>query len=122
MKRLAILFLLFPLAVSAGPLNWAKHHKRFIAIESAAVTGAIIHWKGQTHCLRVNVERCDENYGANRAWFGLLTGWSVAAGPAIAEGCWKNEGGKFCNAFAWSGPAYQATQGALDWRVPKERE
>jgi hypothetical protein len=113
-KRFAILAaaLLFSASIRAGPIDWAKHHKRFLLMEGAAIAAASIHAAGLHHCRNVNgVEPCDEHYGAAWAGFGVSTGFTTIVFPAIAEGCWRNSGGKFCNVFAYTPSAVQAGWG-----------
>ena len=127
MKRLA-LALLFAFTVSApleaGPLHWAKHHKRFLIMESVAVTASVVHLEGMRHCRTGNVEHCDEHYGAANAFFWVNAGMSTVAMPALAESCWKNDGGKLCYALGYGWPAYQFATGIRDFRTyfPKEKE
>jgi hypothetical protein len=105
-------------SAQAGPLNWAKHHKRFLAMEGAAIAGASIHAAGLHHCRRVNgVEPCDAHYGAAWASFGFTTGITTIVFPAVAEGCWSNSGGKFCNIFAYTPSTIQAGWGIHEWRI-----
>jgi hypothetical protein len=121
MKRLLLIFLLLAQPVSAGPLEWAKHHKRFLLMEGAAIAGASIHAYGLHHCRRTNgVEPCDEHYGAAWASYGILTGMNVIVMPSVAESCWKDDGGKWCNLLAFGGSATQAGWGIHEWRI-KER-
>ena len=108
---------------NAGPINWAKHHKRFLFIEGAALTGAAIHYKGLNHCRKVNgPEPCDEKYGSAYPMFWTWTGLSAIAFPAIAEGCWKdNPDAKFCNLFAYGSSVTQASWGIHEWSISKPR-
>lgn len=131
MRRAIILAIavlaLAPVPASANPFartwRWAGQHKRFLLMEGAAVTGAVIHYKGLQHCRRVNgVEPCDEHYGAAYGYFWFVTAVNVVAMPAAAEGCWKGGGGKFCYAFAYSGSAYQAGHGIYEWRIREPYE
>lgn len=122
MKRLLILFLLFALPVSAGPLNWAKHHKRFLFMEGIAVGAASIHAYGLHHCRQTGVENCQAKYGSAWTSFGIITGMNVIVMPSLAEGCWKNEGGKFCNVLAYGGIAGQVGFGIAQWRKEKHAE
>lgn len=116
------LLLTFGTVSEAGPLDWVKHHKRFLLMESAAVTGAAIHYAGLRHCRRANgVEPCDAHYGGAWAAFGFTTGITVIAMPAIAESCWKDGQGKFCNIFAYSGSAGQASWGIHEWRIREKK-
>lgn len=123
MKKTITAILLFcaPI-VEAGPLNWAKHHKRFLFMEGAAIAGASIHAAGLHHCRRSNVEFCDEHYGAAWTAFGFTTGFTVVALPALAEGCWKNEGGKWCNVLAYGGSAAQAGWGIHEFSLGGRHE
>ena len=123
MKRLLILFLLFALPVKAGPLDWVKHHKRFLLMESAAIGAAGLHAYGLHKCRHNNgVEPCDEHYGAAWAFFGVVTGVNMVVLPAVAEGCWKDGHGKFCNIFAYGGSAAQAGYGIYQARIRREHE
>src|SRR6266852_7562457 len=115
-QRLLILCLLTTTAVNAGPLDWAKRHKRFLLMEGTAIGAASIHAVGLHHCRRVNgVEPCDAHYGAAWVNFGIVTSLNVVVMPSIAEACWKDSGGKYCHLFAWSGPAAQASWGIHEW-------
>ena len=115
-----ILSLLCSQTTQAGPITWAKRHKRFLLMESAAVGAAGIHAAGLHHCRKVNgVEPCDEHYGLAWAAFGIFAGTTIVIFPAIAEGCWKNEGGKFCNTFAYGISIGQASWGIHEWTINK---
>ena len=121
MKRLLILLLLlFALPAEAGPRHWLKMHKRFLAVECAAITAASIHAAGLHHCRKLNgIEPCDLHYGLAWANFGIVTGLNTLVMPSVAEGCWKGGGGKFCNLFAYTGPAIQAGWGIHEWRIKR---
>jgi len=119
MKKLT-LFAVFFLATTAqaGPLEWAKHHKRFLLMEGAAIAAASVHAAGLHHCRHLNgPEPCDEHYGEAWAGFGVSTGMTMIAFPAIAEGCWKNGGSKSCDVFAYTPIAIQAGWGIHEWRI-----
>jgi hypothetical protein len=122
MKRLLPFFLLVAFSAHAGPKDWIQRHKRFLFMEGVAVAGASIHAAGLHHCRRGGVERCDEHYGAAWAAFGFTSGITVIAMPAVAEGCWKNEGGKFCNILAYGGSATQAGWGVHEFTIKKNPE
>jgi hypothetical protein len=107
----------------AGPLDWAKHHKRFLLMEGAAIGAASIHAYGLHHCRRTNgVEPCDAHYGSAWANFGMVTGLNVIVMPAVAEGCWKDDGGKWCNLLAYSGSTGQAIWGIHEWKIKTFKE
>jgi hypothetical protein len=120
MKKLTA-FLLFFLLVSpanAGPVEWIKHHKRFLLMEGAAIAAVSIHAAGLHHCRVLNgVEPCDEHYGAAWAQFGILSGMTIVVMPTIAEGCWKGGHGHFCDTLAYGGSAFQASWGVREWRI-----
>src|SRR5438876_9752509 len=111
-------------SLNAGPIDWTKHHKRFLLMEGAAVTGAIIHYKGLRHCQRFNgVEPCDEHYGSAWAMYGVTTAFTAIALPATAEGCWKdNDSARFCYLFAYGGSAFQTSWGIHEWTIGRGRE
>lgn len=121
--RRALIFVVFcALAAghpaSAGPLEWAKHHKRFLLMESAAVGGALLHAHGLHQCRRNNgVEPCDAHYGEAWASYGIVTGLNVIVMPSTAEACWKDGGGKWCYPLAFVGSAAQAGWGVHEWRI-----
>jgi hypothetical protein len=122
-KRIA-LFVILALSTfccqsaTAGPLDWAKHHKRFLLMEGAAITAASIHAAGLHHCRHyAGVEACDAHYGAAWGAYGFATGLTVVAMPAVAEGCWKSGQGKFCNLFAYGGSAVQAGWGLHEFSI-----
>jgi hypothetical protein len=120
MKRFLALLVLLLLVqpTPAGPRDWIRHHKRFLVMEGAAITGASIHAAGLHHCRHyAGVEACDAHYGAAWAAFGFTSGITVIAMPAVAEGCWKNEGGRFCNVLAYGGSITQAAWGVHEWRI-----
>jgi len=118
LAKVTALLLLWASTVSAGPLDWAKHHKRFLLMDGAAIAGASIDAAGLHHCRRTNgVEPCTAHYGAAWATFGITTGLTTIVMPSVAESCWKNDGGKFCNIFAYSGSAAQAAWGVHEWRI-----
>lgn len=124
---LALAVLALPVAAPANPLgglwHWAGRHKRFLLMEGTAITAAAIHYKGLNHCRKVaGQEACDEHYGEAYGFYWFVTGVNLIAMPAAAEGCWKNDGGKFCYILAYSGPAYQAWHGIYEWRINKPRE
>jgi len=119
-KRLLILLVLLTQTASAEPLDWAKHHKRFLLLEGAAITGAAIHAAGLHHCRRTNgVEPCDAHYGSAWVNFAAVTSMTVVVMPAVSESCWKDGNGKFCHLFAWPAPAIQAGWGIHEWRINK---
>jgi len=108
-------------AAQAGPIDWAKHHKRFLLMEGAAVAGASIHAAGLHHCRHTNgVELCDEHYGSAWAMFGVWTGMNTIIFPAVAEGCWRDQQGKFCNIFAYGGSATQGAWGVHEAAIHKK--
>jgi hypothetical protein len=113
--------LIFTSTVNAGPIEWAKHHKRFLLMEGAAVGSAIIGAQGLKACRSTGVEKCTAHYGAAWATFGVGTGLNFAM-TGVAEGCWKNEGGKFCNIFAYGGSAVQAGWGIHEWRLKAPKD
>jgi hypothetical protein len=125
MKRLLLLFLAFALgsAADAGPLDWAKHHKRFLLMEGAAVAGASIHAAGLHHCRKTNgVEPCDLHYGTAWANFGIVAGLNVIVMPSVAESCWKDGQGKFCYIFAYGGSAAQGVWGLHEASIRRNNE
>ena len=125
MKHLLAVVVCLVLASSApaGPLEWAKHHKRFLLMEGAAVAGASIDAAGLHHCRRTNgVEPCTAHYGAAWATFGITTGLTTVVLPSLAEACWKNDGGKFCYPLAYSGSVGQAAWGVHQWTIKKKPE
>lgn len=126
MKKLllALFIAMLPIQAQANPLDWVRTHKRFLIMEGAAVTAASIHAAGLHHCLRGDVERCpEEGYGPNWALYGVLTGWSVVVGPALAEKCWNDSSDwKGCYFFAYSGAAAQTSLGIYDFRNYKPKD
>lgn len=119
-RLVVLLFVVFTCSSSAvaGPKHWLAAHKRFIAMEGTAIAAASIHAAGLHHCRRVNgVEPCDAHYGLAWATFGISTGLTTIVLPAAAEGCWKDEGGKWCNLLAYSGSAAQAGWGIHEWTI-----
>lgn len=122
-KTLALfLALLAAGRTEAGPLDWVRHHKRFLFMEGAAVTGAVLHYKGLSNCRKRNgPEPCDEHYGAAWANFGIVTAINTIVLPSAAEGCWKGDGGKFCNILAYGGSAAQAGWGIREWRIHEKK-
>jgi len=116
----AVLALGCPVAANPFARTWhfAGHHKRFFLMEGAALTGAALHYEGLNDCRKRNgPEACDEHYGSAYGFYWFVTAVNVVAMPAAAESCWKGDGGKFCYALAYSGPAYQAGHGIYEWRV-----
>jgi len=113
-----VLALLFALPANAGPINWAKHHKRFLLMEGAAIAGAGIHAYGLHRCRKLNgVEPCDEHYGEAWAMFGVTSAVSIIALPAIAEGCWKDNWTRSCYTFAYSGSSFETWWGIHEARI-----
>lgn len=115
--RKTILFvvsLLFAFPVQAGPINWVKHHKRFLLAAGAVAGASIVQWKGTSYCQRGDVEQCIEGYGSRRAFNGFSIGLSSAMLGA-AEGCWKNDGGKICYGLAYGFPVIQTAFGIRDF-------
>lgn len=121
MNRLLIIFLLFALPAEASPKHWIAHHKRFLLMESAAVGSAIVLVKGVNHCRASGVEKCVGQYGAAWGIVGFTIGANFAM-TAAAEGCWKNDGGKFCNVLAYGGSAGQLGFGIAQWRKENHAE
>jgi len=118
LAKVAALALFCCSTAQAGPLDWARHHKRFLLMEGAAVVSASVHAAGLHHCRRVNgVEPCDAHYGAAWASFGVVTGLNVIVMPSTAEACWKNDGGKACYPLACAGSATQTVWGVHEWRI-----
>jgi hypothetical protein len=111
-----ILSLAFLAPVEAGPRHWISTHKRFLLMESAATGSAIIAAKGLAHCRSTGVEKCTGHYGAAWGIYGAGAGLNFAM-TAAAEGCWKSEGGKFCNLLAYGGSAWQTAYGVHEWRL-----
>lgn len=107
MTRFILAFLLLAGTVDAGPKHWIATHKRFLLMEGAAIGAASIHAYGLHHCRQSGIENCQAKYGAAWASFGIVTGLNLVVMPSVAESCWKNEGGKFCNAFAYGSSAAQ---------------
>jgi hypothetical protein len=115
-RRLAlILALLFALPANAGPIHWAKHHKRFLLMEGAAIGSTAIGAYGLKHCRDVDVERCTGHYGAAWGIFGFETGATFAM-TAVAEGCWKDGGGKPCYVLGYSATAFETWWGIHEYR------
>lgn len=119
-----LMLLLIPLSsAEAGPKNWISHHKRFLIMEGAAIAGAAIHYAGLHHCRHTNgVEPCDLHYGEAYANFWIVTSLTTIVMPSVAESCWKNDGGKFCNVLAYGGSAGQAAWGVREWRIKMPRK
>jgi hypothetical protein len=107
--------LLLATTASAGPLNWAKHHKRFLLMEGAAVTATAVGAYGLKHCRDVDVEHCTGHYGAAWGIFGFEVGASFAM-TAVAEGCWKDGGGKPCYVLGYSASAFETWWGVHEYR------
>ncbi len=125
MRKLALFFvlLLFAGRVEAGPLDWMKHHKRFLLMESAAIGAASIHAYGLHKCRHNNgVEVCSEGYGSAWAFFGVATGVNTIVLPAVAKSCWKDGHGKFCNILAYGGSATQMGYGIYQGRIHEKTE
>lgn len=121
MKRLLIFFLLFAPLAEAGPKYWIAHHKRFLLMEGGAVGSAIVLAKGVDRCRSTGVEKCVGQYGAAWGIVGFTIGANFAM-TAAAEGCWKNDGGKFCNVLAYGGSAGQLGFGIAQWRKENHAE
>lgn len=108
--------LLFAIPAQAGPITWVKHHKRFLSAAGAVAGASIIQWKGSSYCQRGEHERCDLGYGSYHSnGFKIFTISMDGAMLGAAEGCWKDEGGKFCYALAYGTPAVQAGFGIHDY-------
>lgn len=126
------LLLVFAMPAEAGPKHWfahpleeLKHQFTEHPVRTAVVVGigaAAFHASRLHRCRTGDFEHCDEGYGCAWCFFGVLTGASVVAGPAIADGCWKdNPDAKFCNIFAYGFSAYQFGQGLYDWHAYARR-
>jgi hypothetical protein len=105
-------------AVRAGPVDWVKRHKRFLAMEGVGLVGVGVHAWGLHRCRKISVEFCDEHYGAAWAGFGVSAGMSLIAFPAMAEGCWSDDRkGKFCQVLAYAPAGVQLGWGAHEYYV-----
>lgn len=111
-------------SASANPLSrtwhWAGHHKRFLIMEGFAIGAAAVDGYGLHECRKTSVENCRAKYGAAWASYGFVTGINVVAMPALAEACWKGDGGKFCYALGYGGSAAQMGFGIAQWRKGAE--
>lgn len=122
MRRLLLLCVVSGLwlsSASAGPIEWVKHHKRFLFMEGAAVAGAVIHHEGLSRCRRFGVERCDAHYGSAWGAYWFTTGLTTVAFPATAEGCWKSQQGKWCGLISYVPSSIQAGWGVHEWTIGK---
>jgi hypothetical protein len=125
MRKLLLLaaILLTAGRAEAGPLDWIKHHKRFLLMEGAAIGAASIHAYGLHHCRSTgSVERCQSSYGAAWASWGIISGMNIIVMPTLAESCWREDGGKFCYIPAYGGSAGQLGFGISQWRKEKHVE
>ena len=116
--RLSTLLLSLALAggAQAGPRHWISTHKRFLAMEGAALGAGAVDYAGLNHCRKFNeVERCRSGYGAAYASWGLTVGLNTVVLPAISEGCWKDGNGKYCYIFAYTGSSAQLGFGINQW-------
>lgn len=114
MKRSLLLALLLPLTASAGPLHWAKTHKRFLLMEGAATGSALFGAYALNHCRATGVEKCTGHYGAAWGIYGFGVGLNYAM-TGVAEACWKNDGGKECYIPAYGGSATQTVWGIHEY-------
>lgn len=121
LPRLIVLLLVCATPAAANPFSHAYHfvghHKRFFAMEGAAIGGAAVHAYGLRHCRLGDVERCDERYGSAWAGYGFSTGITVVVLPSVAEACWKDDAGKPCYAIGFTGSAVQAAWGIHEYRA-----
>ena len=117
MRKLMILGLAALIAagpVGAGPINWAKHHKRFLLAAGSLAGASVVQYKGTSYCQRGDVERCIEGYGSRRTFNYFSMGMGVAMLSA-SEDCWKHDGGKVCYGLAYWVPATQVGLGVKDF-------
>lgn len=115
MKPLLLALLLFAAPAQAGPINWAKHHKRLLFAVGAEAAAFTVQYKGTTYCSRGDVERCIEGYGSRRAfnWFSIGMGGAMIA---ASEKCHKDDGPKpACYGLAYWVPATQTAFGIHDY-------
>jgi len=122
-KRLLLIALALILTPSAdaGPLDWVKHHKRFLLMEGVATGSAIYGAYALQKCRSTGVEKCTGHYGAAWGIYGFSTGANFAM-TAVAEGCWKDGHGKFCNIFAYGGSAIQTGWAAHEAYLAPKRD
>lgn len=122
--RFLLAFFLLASTVNAGPLDWAKHHKRFLLMEGAALAGAGIDAAGIHHCRKYSgsVENCQSHYGPAWATFGIDAGFTTIVMPSLAEACWKDSGGKFCYGLAYGATAWQTTWGLHEYKIKFKKE
>lgn len=122
MRILALLATLFlASAAQAGPIEWAKHHKRFLLTEGAAIGASAFTSAGVHHCREVNgVEPCLAHYGAAWATQGFDSGMIVIVFPAVAEGCWRDStpnNSPWCGILSWIPSAAEFGFGVKEWRT-----
>jgi len=118
-KAITLIFALLTLAgtIDAGPINWVKHHKRFLFTECAAVGASYAFIRADQNCRRGDIERCFGGYGGDKGGLALTTGMSVLVFPAIAEGYWKsNENGKGGYVLGYVFSSYQAFYSIYEFR------
>ena len=118
---LAIALLCSASLAEAGPRDFVKHHKRFLLMESAATGSAIWGGYALAHCRSIGVEKCTGHYGSAWGIFGTGVGLNFAM-TAVAEGCWKDGQGHFCDVFAYGGSAAQTVWGAHEFYLGGQRE
>jgi hypothetical protein len=72
--------------------HWAGHHKRFLAMEGAAIGASAVNFSGLHHCRVENgPEPCIGKYGGAYAIAGTGAGLTIVIMPAATEGCWKGQ-------------------------------
>jgi hypothetical protein len=111
-KRLA-LFLLFPLAAQAGPVDFMKHQFRDHPLRTQLIFAGVasgVHAYGLHECRIVNVENCDAHYGAAWGSYGVTVGLNLV-GVLVGH----ELGGKGGNSIAYGSSAAQLGWGAYQW-------
>lgn len=132
--RVLALALLFALPAHAGPLDilrratvntadWTKHHKRFLAMEAAAVGPSAFEVAAVNRCVRRNgQDGCLARYGARDATLGMHVGFSTVVFPAIAEACWQHtDDSHWCDPLGFAFPAGQTIFAIQQWRQRDEK-
>lgn len=115
---LGVIAVLCAQSAQAGPIGWIKRQLKEHPTRTALIVGvgaATAHGLALRHCREGSVERCQAQYGAAWASFGIATGVNLAI-VSSTKSCWGDHSAAFCSLFAYGGSATQAGFAVSQWR------